>query len=153
VGNRIPNRVHSGHFSGMALVGGAGLGCLFNIPFPNREVKVKSIMLDMHFEIAVGVPLFLNIPEDDENLRWWLTIGSGVVGNQITKELVQTAGLLALNMWGESFRLFRSRQYFFDSYYAQHLLPMEFYIANLDPLNNINVCATVVVELEDVGII
>ena len=110
-------------------------------------------MLDMHFEIAVGVPLFLNIPEDDENLRWWLTIGSGVVGNQITKELVQTAGLLALNMWGESFRLFRSRQYFFDSYYAQHLLPMEFYIANLDPLNNINVCATVVVELEDVGII
>lgn len=148
------NKVYSGHWSGIAIVGGVGLIANFEIPLPARQAKLKSLLLDMHFEINAAAPDFFNVPEDSALLRWWLDIGSGVLGDQITNAFVPVgAGLLVLNMFGEMFRLFKSRQYLFESFFIQNVLPMTIYVANLDILNQINVCATVVIELDDIRLI
>lgn len=106
---------------------GASLALDFAINSNNRELKIKSIMIEIGLVKAVGGKV---IPwQQNTDIRCFLSVGQGAGGQQITSSFTFTVGDPTFKGTGLFFM--NPGFYQFDSFFITNSLPFAIQIDNL----------------------
>jgi len=108
----VANKVYTIWFS-EAVLSGFGFTSNFDLLSNNREIKLKSIDINLQFTNAGII-----IPEDSNTeINWNLSIGA--VNNQIALPFLNFVGALPQSS-GDRLFFYRSGQRFYDSFFIRN---------------------------------
>jgi hypothetical protein len=143
-------RIYSGTYTGTALIGGVGLVNNLRLICTSQRIRIISIFLQMHFFIGGAPPIvWEKVNEESELLRWYLRIGSGIVGQNMTLPIINDTAIGFTSVEnGEAFFIYKSGQWFFETFFVENVLNAGFVIVNYDALRDIESRASLIVETE-----
>jgi len=136
----VANKVYTIWYS-EAVLSGFGFAAEFDLLSNNREIKLKSIDINLQFTDAAVI-----IPEDSNtNINWNLSLGA--VGSQIALPFTNFVGA-APQSSGDRLFFYRSGQHFFNSFFIRNNTRFFLTLFN-NSANAISATFSITVETEE----
>jgi len=123
---------------------GASRTATFDIESPGREMKIKSILLNILCYQTVSNQIIPN--KNNTTQFYYLVVGQA--GNSIAYPFANLTGLVP-SINGERFRITEPGQYFFDSFFASNNLGFALSVSNNEPVADCTYEIAIVVETEE----